>query len=191
MIGLAQGPAWPCCGKLLQNWLPKSQFGTWWSVLSTSANVAGALGPIFTTYLAIKYHWSYGFMIPGCICMSVGYLAIIILRNRPSEIGLEDFEPNEYQIQDNLDNQEPEYEDPSHLDEEELSLMKKLKLLFAYPFFISICVSYFMVQLIKTLFSDWSQMYLIKSYSLSPYEGKFYEEKFKSRILMFCYIRNN
>lgn len=28
LVGLVQGPAWPCCGKLLRNWLPKTQFGT-------------------------------------------------------------------------------------------------------------------------------------------------------------------
>lgn len=28
-IGLAQGPAWPTCAKILRNWMPKEQFGTW------------------------------------------------------------------------------------------------------------------------------------------------------------------
>lgn len=38
-----------------------------WSILSTSANVAGAIGPLVATSIALKYHWSYGFMIPGII----------------------------------------------------------------------------------------------------------------------------
>ncbi len=46
LLGLVQGPAWPCCAKILQNWLPKTSFATWWSILSTSANLAGALGKI-------------------------------------------------------------------------------------------------------------------------------------------------
>ena len=27
LIGLTQGPSWPCVSKLLQNWIPKAQFG--------------------------------------------------------------------------------------------------------------------------------------------------------------------
>ncbi|CAF0993887.1 unnamed protein product [Brachionus calyciflorus] len=166
LIGLVQGPAWPCCGKLLQNWLPKSQFGTWWSILSTSSNVAGSLGPIIATSIALNYHWSYGFMIPGCISMTVGYLAIIVLRNRPSEVGLTNYEETNVGNKTKTENE--------NVQLEELGFKTKSKMLLSYPFFISICLCYFMVQLIKTLFSDWSQIYLIKSFKISNYNASYF-----------------
>lgn len=108
-------------------------------------------------------------MIPGCVCMSVGYLAIIVLRNRPSEVGLPDFtSDDDVRTTNDTDINEGfgEYED-------EIGLFNKIKMLFSYPFFISICLCYFMVQLIKTLFSDWSQIYLIQNFNLSAYNGKY------------------
>lgn len=128
--------------------------------MSTSANVAGTFGPIIATSIALKYHWSYAFMIPGCVCMTIGYLAIFILRNRPSEVGLPDFEEDKNEEKSNQD------------DIEELGFLTKSKLLLSYPFFISICLCYFIVQFIKTLYSDWSQIYLIKSYKINNYDGK-------------------
>ena len=148
-----------------------------WSIISTSANVAGAIGPLVATSIALKYHWSYGFMIPGCICMSVGYLSILVIRNRPSEVGLEDFLNEE----DDLANKNQEIDSDKEYSVEEsdeenggeiLSRFQIMKLILSYPFFISICLSYFTVQLIKTLYSDWMQIYLIKSVKIDSYTGK-------------------
>ena len=109
--------------------------------------------------------------------MSVGYLAIIVLRNKPSDIGLANFDPN-----DNEDLAEPvvnedQDEDYNDRDNEQnvfsqISRFQRLKMLFSYPFFVAICVSYFMVQSVKTLYSDWSQVYLIKSLKIDSYNGK-------------------
>ena len=57
--------------------------------------MSGAIGPLVATSLALKYHWTYGFMIPGLLCMSVAYLAAILLRNKPSDIGLEDMDADD------------------------------------------------------------------------------------------------
>jgi sugar phosphate permease len=105
--------------------------------------------------------------------MSVGYLCILIIRNRPSEVGLEDFESDEPAPETNSD-EEYSVEDVDDEEAESLSRFQKMKLIFSYPFFASICLSYFTVQLIKTLFSDWAQMYLIKSVKINSYTGRFF-----------------
>jgi len=242
------------------------------------------LGPIIATSLAINHHWSYGFLIPGCICMSVGYLSIIILRNRPSDVYLVDFDADsptyrvnentfkrkgesEYEIRDNyenddeanddLDNENKEYDEDGyeieHLDENEyasetfeqggenenyltqnepvvnecnpefdnllqaendiiqneaenqglenedvaaaseneneqldanaepineeieISRMRRIRMLFSHWFFISICLAYFFVSLIRTIFSDWSQLYLRRNIKVDPYDGIFFK----------------
>jgi sugar phosphate permease len=141
--------------------------------LATSANVAGAVGPLVATSIALRYHWSYGFMIPGCICMSIGYLCILLIRNRPSEVGLDDFESDEPTHLINSDDEEYSVEETDE-EFESMSRFQKMQMIFSYPFFISICLSYFTVQLIKTLFSDWAQIYLIKSVKIDSYTGKFF-----------------
>lgn len=113
--------------------------------------------------------------------MTVGYLSLIILRNRPSEIGLEDFDSS---VDENIStlykNDGKTDEDTSSLssidsesedEEEELGALQRTKLYLNYPYFISICLSFFIVTLIKTLMSDWSQVYLIKSIRVDHYNG--------------------
>lgn len=90
--------------------------------------------------------------------MTIGYLSILVLRNKPSEVGLEDFVCiNKQSVENN--------------NIQDISFLSKSKQLFAYPFFISICFCYFIVQFIKTLFSDWAHIYMIKSLKLNNYDG--------------------
>lgn len=128
-----------------------------WSILSTSSNVAGTIGPVIATSIALNYHWSYAFMIPGCICMTIAYLSLIILRNKPSDVGLED-------LASNITCPDQTYQN--------VGFFLKSKQLLSYPFFVSICLCYFVVQFIKTLFSDWAHIYMIKSLKISNYDGK-------------------
>ena len=216
--------------------------------------------------------------------MSVGYLSIIILRNRPSDVYLVDFDADsptyrvnentfkrkgesEYEIRDNyenddeanddLDNENKEYDEDGyeieHLDENEyasetfeqggenenyltqnepvvnecnpefdnllqaendiiqneaenqglenedvaaaseneneqldanaepineeieISRMRRIRMLFSHWFFISICLAYFFVSLIRTIFSDWSQLYLRRNIKVDPYDGIFFK----------------
>jgi sugar phosphate permease len=139
-------------------------------------------GPLIATWLAYNYHWSYGFMVPGCICMSMGYLAIIILRNEPADLRFVEVQNDDHNLQhlfeedEAEENQEEnENEDESENDTQSKIMMhlKKMKALCAHPFFLTICLAFFMMQFVKTLFSDWAQIYLIKSVKLDPYKGNF------------------
>lgn len=116
-------------------------------------------------------------MIPGCICMTMGYLAIILLRNKPSDIGLPDIDNQVYDYKkekiSNHIEEESNSLDSDDLEREELSIIQRVIEFLSYPFFICICLSCFIVQLIKTLFSDWAQMVLIKSYKIDHYNGNF------------------
>ena len=114
--------------------------------------------------------------------MSVGYLCIIILRNKPSDVGFQDM-PDEDEIfyeeeKNKLHNEEPEPSDEDEEEEEENTMSSRFqqtKQMLKYPFFVSICLAYFLVQMVKTLFSDLSQVYLIKVIKVDPYKGKIYK----------------
>ena len=183
--------------------------------------MSGAIGPLVATSLALKYHWTYGFMIPGLLCMSVAYLAAILLRNKPSDIGLEDMDADDRTFadlsrlfgdednqrvaqrkdneksregekeQDDDDEQAEDEEGEEEVDSDDLdddddddddeeegrvatpSWWSRVRWLVASSFFVAVCVAYFLVQLVKTLFSDWSQIYFIRTVEINPFTGKF------------------
>ena len=112
--------------------------------------------------------------------MSVGYLAIIIIRSRPSEVGLEDFDSDHENISSLYQDDDESYTVESDNDNEddefgsnEIGIWQRSKLFLNYSFFISICLVFFAIQLIKTLVSDWAQVYLIQSIKFSHYDGQF------------------
>ena len=63
------------------------------------------------------------------------------------------------------------------ISEEQIKMTRaqKLKIIIRYPFFISICLGYFLVQLIKTLYTDWSQIYLTKAVLINHFKGIFHK----------------
>lgn len=128
--------------------------------------------------------------------MSIGYIAIIFIRNKPSDVkGLKDINKESNELFDNQtkevnikylfekNNNEDDVSDESDYDEEsdeeeyevkEPTRFERVKQLFSYMFFISICLAYFLAQLIKTLISDWTQIYLIKIHHIKPFSGNFF-----------------
>jgi sugar phosphate permease len=149
--GLAQGPSWPAAVKILQNWTPKAYFTTAWCLLSTSSNMFGALGSFIFTTFALNYHWSYGLLIPGCLSMTFSYLALLILRNKPSDTGFANFKhvKKDDKKKVNYSNRSP-------------NLCFIAIQLFKYPYFIVLLFITLIVNLVKIIYSDWTQFYLIK-----------------------------
>ncbi|XP_033646641.1 glucose-6-phosphate exchanger SLC37A4-like [Asterias rubens] len=87
--GLAQGGGWPGCSKILKKWFLPSELGLWWSVLSTSANLAGVLGPICLAVVAKDYGWR-GAMNAGAILGIVwAVVSFLMIKNSPEDVGLQ------------------------------------------------------------------------------------------------------
>jgi len=135
-------------------------------------------------------------MVLGCVCMSVGYLSIIILRNKPSDLGFPELiedEP-EQRLNEIYDENSEQESDSEEKEEKEFSRLEQTKLMLNYPFFASLCLVYLLVQLIKTIYSDVSQMYLIKVIKIDPYRGRIqilnsykFENKFLLRFSFFWF----
>ena len=77
------------------------------------------------------------------------------------------------QQDENLPTEEDEL--PVINEEIEVSRLKRIRMLFSYSFFISICLAYFFVSLIKTIFSDWSQLYLRRNIKVEPFDGNYFK----------------
>lgn len=73
---------------LFHQWFEPSQFGTWWSVLSCSMNLAGSLGPIVVTVLLQYYDWRTILTMSGIFCASFSFVCLVFVKNEPKDVGL-------------------------------------------------------------------------------------------------------
>uniref|UniRef100_A0A8C4PVX8 Solute carrier family 37 member 4a n=1 Tax=Eptatretus burgeri TaxID=7764 RepID=A0A8C4PVX8_EPTBU len=86
--GLAQGFGWPPCAKILRQWFPPSQFGTWWAMLSTSMNVAGSVGPLVAAWLVPSLGWRGLMAGAGVVALGTSGMAFTVIREKPTDVGL-------------------------------------------------------------------------------------------------------
>lgn len=82
------------CLFLSFQWFEPSQFGTWWSLLSCSMNLAGSLGPICATVLLQYYDWRTILTMSGTLCAAFAFVCLVFVRNDPKDVGLPSIEPS-------------------------------------------------------------------------------------------------
>ncbi|XP_072886247.1 glucose-6-phosphate exchanger SLC37A4a isoform X2 [Hemitrygon akajei] len=144
--GLAQGFGWPPCGKILRKWYEPAQFGTWWAVLSTSMNLAGSLGPLIATTMALSYSWRVTLTLSGSISIGIAFLCLFFIINEPMDVGLPNIEPG----------LKKGGRKGSTGDE---STLKELLLT---PYLWVLNIGYLVVFGVKTCCTDWGQLFLIQ-----------------------------
>ncbi|CAL8266885.1 unnamed protein product [Merluccius merluccius] len=154
--GLGQGCGWPPCGKVLRKWFEPSQFGTWWSVLSCSMNLAGSLGPLLATVLLQYYNWRTLLSASGIFCMAFAFVCIVFVKNEPTDVGLPAIEAAKKKGAKGGNNE-------STLREFLLS-----------PFLWVLSLGYLVVFGVKTAATDWGQLFLIQEKGQSVLMGHSY-----------------
>ncbi|XP_004412664.1 PREDICTED: glucose-6-phosphate translocase isoform X2 [Odobenus rosmarus divergens] len=155
--GLAQGLGWPPCGKILRKWFEPSQFGTWWAILSTSMNLAGALGPILATTLAQSYHWRGTLALSGALGVVVSFLCLLLIHNEPADVGLRNLDPT-----------------PAKGKKGSLKEESTLQELLLSPYLWVLSTGYLVVFGVKTCCTDWGQFFLIQEKGHSVLVGSSY-----------------
>lgn len=73
---------------VFHQWYEPSQFGTWWSVLSCSMNLAGSLGPILVSVLLHYYDWRTILTMSGIFCSAFSFVCVLFIKNEPKDVGL-------------------------------------------------------------------------------------------------------
>uniref|UniRef100_A0A8C2WIQ8 Solute carrier family 37 member 4b n=1 Tax=Cyclopterus lumpus TaxID=8103 RepID=A0A8C2WIQ8_CYCLU len=146
--GLGQGCGWPPCGKVLRKWFEPSQFGTWWSVLSCSMNLAGSLGPILATVLLQYYDWRTILTMSGLFCASFSIVCVVFIKNEPKDVGLPSIE----------------------------AAAKKgtLSEFLLSPFLWVLSLGYLVVFGVKTAATDWGQLFLMQEKGQTVLMGSTY-----------------
>ncbi|XP_078388661.1 glucose-6-phosphate exchanger SLC37A4a [Cetorhinus maximus] len=153
--GLAQGFGWPPCGKILRKWFEPSQFGTWWAVLSTSMNLAGSLGPLIATTMALSYSWRVTLSLSGSIAVGMAFVCLIFIINEPMDVGLPNVEPG-----------------PKKGSKKgSVGNESTLKELLLTPYLWVLNFGYLVVFGVKTCCTDWGQLFLIQEKGQSALLG--------------------
>lgn len=92
--GFAQGFGWPSCAKVLKHWFAPDQFGTFWSLLSASANFSGGASPFLAALLTASFGWRITLIVFGVVSIVTSLLAFVIVVNKPEDVGLLPINPN-------------------------------------------------------------------------------------------------
>ncbi|KAJ4930191.1 hypothetical protein JOQ06_019197 [Pogonophryne albipinna] len=155
--GLGQGCGWPPCGKVLRKWFEPSQFGTWWSVMSCSMNLAGSLGPILVTVLLQYYDWRTILTMSGIVCASFSFVCILFVKNEPKDVGLPSIQAAAKKGAKAGGNSE--------------STLKEFLL---SPFLWVLSLGYLVVFGVKTAATDWGLLFLIQDKGQTVLMGSTY-----------------
>uniref|UniRef100_I3JZC8 Solute carrier family 37 member 4b n=1 Tax=Oreochromis niloticus TaxID=8128 RepID=I3JZC8_ORENI len=154
--GLGQGCGWPPCGKVLRKWYEPSQFGTWWSVLSCSMNLAGSLGPILVSVLLHYYDWRTILTMSGIFCAAFSFVCLVFVKNEPKDVGL------------------PSMEAAAKKGAKGGNSESTLSEFLLSPFLWVLSLGYLVVFGVKTAATDWGQLFLMQEKGQTALMGSTY-----------------
>ncbi|XP_076371133.1 glucose-6-phosphate exchanger SLC37A4-like isoform X1 [Tachypleus tridentatus] len=163
--GFAQGAGWPSCAKVLRKWYSPEQFGTWWSMLSASANISGGVSPFISAFFIVNYGWRFSLVIAGTISIILGSISAFTIVNSPSEVGLQSGVEVDEKKKDGTDRQN---QTATFVD------------LLRSPFLWLVSFSYMVVFCAKTSAVDWGQLFLMEDRGHSQYVGSAFTSSVES-----------
>lgn len=67
------------------------QFGTWWSVLSASANLSGGISPFIAAYFILHFGWRVSVLVSGAVSLVMGVVSFCTIINSPTDVGMVTF----------------------------------------------------------------------------------------------------
>ncbi|XP_023212416.1 glucose-6-phosphate exchanger SLC37A4-like isoform X1 [Centruroides sculpturatus] len=187
--GFAQGCGWPACAKVLRKWFSPAQFGTWWSVMSASANISGGVSPFISAFLILNYGWRFSLVVAGIVSVILGVISMFCIVNSPTDIGLQSFvddekeKKNSGEISDDLYHKKninsliyPAYIlifNYSYIYFQATSGDKEAKVadVLRSPFLWLVSFCYMTVFCAKTSTVDWSQLYLMDDCGQTQFVG--------------------
>lgn len=151
--GVANGPGWTSIGRILKAWCSPEQFGTVWSVVSTSMNLAGTVGPIVTILLVTKLGWRYCIQIAGSAAVVVALFCFAVVKDRPGSETV-----NQRKNDKKKDDKEPE----TNISRKELLFL---------PGFLGNCCCYLGTALVQHGVLQWSQLFIVQEKHQSVLTG--------------------
>ena len=151
IAGIVQGCGWAPCAKLLKEWYPSSRVGTWWSILSSAGNLAGAIAPLLITYITYLTSWRLSFFLIGGVVISFSLIILATVKNSPTELGLQTYFSSHKKQDSN-----------GEAKNEKEALQTNWYDVFFLGNLWVVSAVYATIYLLKNSLSDWSQLYFIQ-----------------------------
>eukprot|EP00050_Salpingoeca_kvevrii_P003971 m.239331 g.239331 ORF g.239331 m.239331 type:complete len:304 (+) comp10916_c0_seq36:5243-6154(+) len=148
--GFAGGFGWPPCAYLLRKWYTSQELGFWWSVLSTSANLAAMAAPILAAAISSSpQSWHQCFQAFSLVAVAASVLAAFAL---PSQSPLrESSKPVPIETPDEPDST-PQRDQATNA----WSLARN-------PLFVQTAAAYILVNFVRFAVADWTILYLMNA----------------------------
>lgn len=106
--GLFQALALFSVAKLLANWFLNEERGTWWGIISISANVGSSLITLLGSFLCKYFNWRYALGIPGLLTSLIAFGLYFLLYDSPEAVGFPSLHPRDIKQEAVIkDKQEP------------------------------------------------------------------------------------
>ncbi len=152
--GFVQATGWPGNGKLLASWFDTRRRGELMGVWSTCYQAGGVVAKLLAIQMLIRFGWRAVFIGPALWVAVVGGAFYLLVRDRPSEVGLAD----------------PELPPMAGVDRaEELALLRRearrTVLRTTRIWFLG--ANYFCLKLMRYAFLMWLPVYLAEAYGYS------------------------
>lgn len=156
--GFFQGWGWPPCAKLLTHWYSRNERGFWWGCWNTSINLGGALVPLLSGWLAMRWGWQAALLLPGIMGILIGIWLCWRLCDTPAAQGLPTV--GEWR------------RDPLELWQQEHSPAMAMRDILRQQILANrtiwlLGVSYVLVYLIRIALNDWGNLWLTEAHGIN------------------------
>lgn len=86
--GFFQAGGWANCIKTLSQWFPPKARGKRMGWYGACYQLGNTLSWLLAGYLIANYGWRSGFWVPALIFAAIGFIPLLLLKNRPEEVNL-------------------------------------------------------------------------------------------------------
>lgn len=153
--GWFQGFGWAPCTRFLTQWYSHSERGSWWSICNLSHNIGGFLIPWIVGISSQYLGWRYALFVPGALCIAMGFILMMSLRDTPQSLGL----PSIGKFRnDQADLVEAGPKDPNSSARHIL-----VDYVLKNPYIWTLAIAYFFVYVVRTGANDWTALFLVEA----------------------------
>lgn len=156
--GFFQGWGWPPCAKLLTHWYSRNERGFWWGCWNTSINLGGALVPLLSGWLAMRWGWQAALLLPGVMGIVIGLWLCWRLCDTPAAQGLPTV--GEWR-NDPLERWQEQHSPPMRMRD----ILRQAVLANRTIWLLG--ASYVLVYLIRIALNDWGNLWLTEAHGVN------------------------
>ncbi len=154
--GWFQGFGAPPCSRLLTYWYSKNERGRWWAAWNISHNIGGMIIPLLAGFCAYQFGWRYALFIPGALCIAMGFILMLTLRDTPESMGLPPVEKYRNDAEPEVVNANQNIENPT-------TRQILVEFVLKNKYIWMLAITFLFIYIIRTGFNDWTAIFLVET----------------------------